>query len=77
MQEFNDGFTKSRICVGQQETDNFDQSLKSSDLPLGDRKDSPIHMTVEHVDPIVGMRFCRTYFLSALAADGANYMKNV
>jgi hypothetical protein len=23
--EFNDGFAKSRICVGQQETDSFDQ----------------------------------------------------
>lgn len=34
-------------------------------------------MTIEHVDPITGMRFCRTYFLSALVANEADYMKGV
>lgn len=34
-----------------------------------------MHMFMEHVDPILGLRFARTYFLSSLAPD--NFMKFV
>lgn len=34
-------------------------------------------MTLEHVDPITGMRFCRTYFLSSLVANEGDYWKGV
>jgi len=75
MAEFSDGFPKSRICVGQNETDSFDMSHESSQQSLIERQESSLHMTLEHVEPNNGMRFARTYFLSNLAADG--FMKGV
>lgn len=75
MPEFSDGFPKSRICVGQNETDSFDAQHVSSQQSLIERKESSLHMTLEHVEPNNGMRFARTYFLSALASDG--FMKGV
>lgn len=73
MQDFNDGFSKSRIRVGQ-ETDSFDNPTSSgSTEPLSES--DALHFTLEHVDPITGMRFGRTYFLSALVANESDYMK--
>lgn len=77
MPDFNDGFPKSRICVGAKETDSFEAAAPSSDTALNDRVEPALHMTLEHCDPIVGLRFARTYFLSALAADGDKYMKGI
>ena len=34
MPDFNDGFPKSRICVGAKETDSFEASALSSTQPL-------------------------------------------
>jgi uncharacterized protein YukE len=83
MSEFNDGFPRTRVNVGQ-ETDSFGASVQSSDKTLwtkpdgwqeDQRQESPLHMTLEHVDPCLGLRFARTYFLSNLAPE--NYMKFV
>lgn len=42
-----------------------------------DDKQSAIHFTLEHVDPGTGMRFCRTFFLTALMANQGDYLKGV
>ena len=34
MPEFNDGFPKTRICAGQQETDSYDAFVQSTSKPL-------------------------------------------
>jgi len=73
MPDFNDGFSKTRIRVGQ-ETDSFDNPPSSgSTQPISDQ--NALHFTLEHVDPVTGMRFGRTYFLNALVANEADYMK--
>lgn len=85
MTEFNDGFPKPRVCAGV-ETDSFESPLNSSTKSLwqkpdnykhGEIQESPLHFIIEHVDPITGVRFCRTYFLSALMANEGDYMKDV
>lgn len=73
MSDFNDGFSKTRIRVAQ-ETDSFDNPTHSaSSTPFKDM--NALHFTLEHVDPITGMRFARTYFLSTLAANQFEFMK--
>jgi len=64
MTDFNDGFSKTRIRIGH-ETDSFDNPTScGSSTALGDL--NALHMSLEHVDPITGMRFARTYFLNRL-----------
>lgn len=68
LSDFNDGYSKTRIRVGK-ETDSFENVQASgSTMPFADHKAN--HFNIEHVDPITGMRFARTYFLSALNDNG-------
>jgi hypothetical protein len=42
-----------------------------------DGKHSCLHMTTEYADVATGMRFGRSFFLTALVAGEENYMKGV
>ena len=82
MQIPKDGLPGPRVLVGPERTNSvFDVESNKNDkfwkYNTADQKHSATHMTVEYADCATGMRFCRTFFLSALASGQQRYMADV
>jgi hypothetical protein len=56
------------------ESDKDDKLWKYNNV---DGKHACLHLTTEYADIATGMRFCRSFFLTALVAGNENYMKGV
>lgn len=77
-----DGLPGPRVLCGSVRTDaafdvESDKDAKLWRYNYGDGKHGCLHMTVEYSDVATGMRWARSFFLTALVSGEADYMRGV
>jgi len=82
MEVFKDSLPAPRCLVGPERTNSASDILSNKNDKLWkynnhDGKQSCLHMTMEYSDAETGMRWARSYFLTALVRGGAEYMKDI
>jgi hypothetical protein len=82
MEVFKDNLPAPRCLVGPERTNSAFDVLSNKNDKLWkynnqDGKHSCLHMTMEYSDAETGMRWARSYFLTALVRGGADYMKDI